>query len=288
MENPLDYRKQTYFQTDRTLRYSYSLRYLNELEQLPEPDYTYDLLAYAPSFDGAGTLAELRRAIVSGEGRTPRLQPLAHNQTEAEQLAEQTRNSAAYLGSAATLAAFRENAGQGRVLHLSTHGLVDATDPRLSFLAFYEGAGEPALLYFNELAALDLDAELVVLSACETSLGDVAPGENVLSLGSAFAAGGARSTVSTLWPVSDRATEDLMLAFYDNLRAGMDRAPALAAAQDRLRDGDFAHPYYWAATLLHGRDGAVDLPGGGVAWYWWGLGLLGLLGLFALVLRRGK
>jgi CHAT domain-containing protein len=166
--------------------------------------------------------------------------------------------------------------------------MVNTDDANLSFVAFAQGGNnleEDELLYFNDLSTLPIEAELVVLSACETSIGKVVPGESVLSLGSAFAAAGAHSTLTTLWKVDDAATEDLMVAFYQQLSAGKSRAEALAEAQRQQRAaGEFAHPYYWSAMTLNGEAGTIELETGGKWPYLLG-GLILLLLCGGLLLR---
>jgi CHAT domain-containing protein len=104
-----------------------------------------------------------------------------------------------------------------------------------------------------ELAALDLrGTELVTLSACQTGVGREAQGHGVASLRRALAMAGARSTVTSLWQVSDDSTRSLMARFYDELRAGAARVDALQRAMAQVRVAR-PHPYYWAPFTLSGR-----------------------------------
>jgi hypothetical protein len=286
----LDYANLSYLQTGRTLQLAYSIHYLLELKQREAPLFTEDLLAFAPSFSGEATpgqvnqlrsLRSTKALSLDASGALPGLLPLSHNRSEVAAIANLVPRNEVYYDEAATRKAFLMALGSSRILHLSSHGMVNPDDANLSFVAFAQGGDnleEDELLYFNDLSTLPIEAELVVLSACETSLGKVVPGESVLSLGSAFAAAGAHSTLTSLWKVDDAATEDLMVSFYQQLAAGKTRAEALAEAQQRQRsEGEFAHPYYWSAMTLSGEAGNIDIKAAS-NWPLWGGGLLLLLG----------
>ncbi len=284
---PINYREGKYLQDISILQEAYAVRYLMELEARPPRAYSGNLLAFAPSFRGEATAGEVSRArsaraerVLTPAQPLPGLQPLQYNQSEVAAIAALVPGSETYLADRATRQAFLQSLGADRILHLSSHGMVHPTDPNLSFLAFAQQGAlleEEELLYFNDLPTLPVAAELVVLSACETSLGPVLPGETVLSLGSAFAAAGARSTLSSLWQVDDAATEALMVTFYEHLTAGAGRARALTLAQRaQQQGGEFAHPYYWSGMVLQGRAGTLELPAT-TNWWLWGSGALVLL-----------
>lgn len=276
----------TYLGDRLTPRYAYSLRHLRELADLPAPRGGADLAAFAPTFGGAAEPTEVLAALRGGAdpaGGVPRLRPLRHNDAEVRSIAALFADSRLYVGPDADRKAFLGELGRAGVLHLSSHAVVDPARPRLSFLAFGDDPaagradGPHAYLYYNELTDLTTEAEMVVLAACETSMGKIVPGETVLSMASAFTTAGARSTVTTLWQVDDEATRRLMEAFYARLAAGDDRDEALAAAQRALRaDERFAHPFYWAAPVLYGRAGPLGLRTTTGGW-WVALVVLALL-----------
>jgi CHAT domain-containing protein len=151
-----------------------------------------------------------------------------------------------------------------RVLHLATHGFFvndpDIPNPLLRVGIALAGAkasvaaGEQyGLLTALQLAALNLrGTRLVVLSACETGLGDVVAGEGVAGLNQAFLTAGARGIVLSLWKVPDRETGLLMERFYQLWTAGKPEAEALREAKLELRQRGLA-PWYWAAFLLSGE-----------------------------------
>ena len=136
-------------------------------------------------------------------------------------------------------------------IHFATHGKFQAEDPLNSGLFLAKDASNDGLLTVGELYSMRLDADLITLSACETGLGKVANGDDVVGLTRGFLYAGSRSIVASLWSVDDKATAELMEAFYSNL-AKMPKQQALREAQLRTRQ-DFPHPFFWAAFQLTGR-----------------------------------
>jgi CHAT domain-containing protein len=147
-----------------------------------------------------------------------------------------------------------------RLIHFATHGVIDTRYPDLSGLALsgFDADGTPkgGLLGLPDIYALDLNADLVVLSACETALGRDIRGEGLLGLTQGFLYAGAKGVVASLWPVADRATAELMRRFYDHmLRDGLRPAEALRSAQLSIAADPRwrGNPYYWSAFVLLGN-----------------------------------
>jgi CHAT domain-containing protein len=142
-------------------------------------------------------------------------------------------------------------------IHFATHGFVNAQYPELSGLLLTQDArsSEDGILYTGEILGLNLDADLVTLSACETALGKKIEGEGVRGLTTSFLFAGAKNVVASLWKVADESTSQLMIAFYNELLAGKDKASALRAARlSLLRDERYHHPYYWAPFIQIGAN----------------------------------
>ncbi|NUO82177.1 CHAT domain-containing protein [candidate division KSB1 bacterium] len=144
-----------------------------------------------------------------------------------------------------------------RILHFATHGLVNEKNPKLSGLILSpedSTSKEDGILHLGEIYNLNLNAELVVLSACETGLGQTAKGEGIIGLTGGFLYAGADNVLVSLWQVSDATTADLMIGFYDNMLGGMSRPKALREAKLKLMQShsEYAKPYYWAPFVLVG------------------------------------
>jgi CHAT domain-containing protein len=216
------------------------------------------VLAFAPEFRDEA----MDMAIAS---RRSSLGPLLHNGTEARRIRRHFRAKVVE-GTAATRTRFEEMAAAYRVLHLATHAKADDENGEFSYLAFTEtqDTATSSRLYARDLYAMELHADLVVLSACETGIGELRRGEGTVSLAYGFAHAGVRSLITSLWRVSDRETADLMARFYAGLRRGLSKDDALRQAkldylaqQKSLR----AHPFFWAAFVPQGDMAPLDMPG---------------------------
>lgn len=148
--------------------------------------------------------------------------------------------------------------GRYRLLHFATHGVIHATHPELSalILSRVDRGGNPlsGWLPAREIYELDLAADLVVLSGCETALGREFRGEGILGLTQGFLYAGANAVLVSLWKVSDQATAELMERFYRAiLSEGMNPAEALRRAQEAMRHTPrWEAPYFWAGFMLLG------------------------------------
>jgi CHAT domain-containing protein len=151
--------------------------------------------------------------------------------------------------------------GRKRHLHLATHGILGVGLGRQPSLVLslvgndgtlQLGGANDGFLTLEEVTHLRLNADLVVLSACETGKGDLKPAEGVMGLARAFLHAGSRGVVCSLWSVDDERTSTLMQALYGKLKEGKPAAEALALARRQLIAQEQA-PFYWAPFILIGR-----------------------------------
>jgi len=188
-------------------------------------------------------------------GRETELSPLPGTALEVEAIGDLKllRGDATESGLKKALA----SSPRWRSVHLACHGHADPDDPLLSWLAVTPDATDDGFLTALEVLGLDLNSDLVVLSACETAKGRIFQAEGVYGLTRSCLAAGAPRVIVSLWRVDDEATRALMVKFYElwspQEGAGLGTAAALEKAQAFVRSHEtWAHPYYWAAWVLWG------------------------------------
>jgi CHAT domain-containing protein len=175
---------------------------------------------------------------------------LPNAQIEAVKVAAMFPDSRALLRADASKSAVKELGGGFSMLHFATHGRFDADKPLSSGLYLAKGSEPDGILTVSDLYSLRWDVDLVTLSACETGLGKVSNGDDVIGLTRGFLYAGARSIVASLWAVDDAATAQLMESFYQNL-ANHDKREALRLAQIATRER-YPEPWFWAAFNIVG------------------------------------
>ncbi|NEP72466.1 MAG: CHAT domain-containing protein [Okeania sp. SIO2G4] len=155
--------------------------------------------------------------------------------------------------------AINPNLSQYQIVHLATHGLLNETQPELSglVLSLYDktGKGKPGFLQLNDIFNLEMPAELVVLSACETGVGEEIRGEGLVSLTRGFMYAGAKIVVVSLWSVADNSTAQLMENYYQKiLETGKNPVESMRETQlEMLNSSNWKAPYYWAAFVVQGE-----------------------------------
>ena len=194
--------------------------------------------------------------------RDEKLDPLPEAEHEVEALGRLygASRSKVYVGPDAREDRVKNEAGQAAIIHFATHGILNDASPMYSHLALAQGdTNEDGLLEAWELMRLDLKADLVVLSACETARGRFGAGEGIIGLTWALFVAGAPSAVVSQWKVESASARDLMLGFHHQLRAPasakakMTKAEALRrAALKMMKNPETRHPFYWAGFVLVG------------------------------------
>lgn len=234
------------------ISYNYSATLFGQLKEKNASVASNEVLAFAPQFKGEKLENIATRRSGLGE--------LKYNVKEVEAI-DNLFDTNIFKGNQATRNKFVSNANDYKIIHLSTHAKSNDVQGEDSFIAFSKSQDslEKNQLYVKELYNLDLDADMVVLSACETGIGELQKGEGVISLARAFTYAGARSTVTSLWNVNDAQTTKLMALFYTNLKQGMDKGTALHKAKlTYIQTEDLAAPYFWAAFIPAGNMYAID------------------------------
>ncbi|MEO1261905.1 MAG: CHAT domain-containing tetratricopeptide repeat protein [Bacteroidota bacterium] len=245
--------------------YCYSATLLKEMKEkkhFREPEKLF--AAFAPAYDGDTTL--LAGRFVNASNIPKGFPPLSFAEKEVNNVFETMRDGDLFTGRAAIKDTFTAVAGNYRHLHLSTHAWADNRVGDYAFLAFSQQREkkDDGLLFIRDLYNLQLNADLVVLSACNTAIGKLRRGEGIISLARAFAYAGSKSLLTTLWEVNDQSTSELMGYFYEHLTKGRSKDAAINQAQnDFLRRKDkpnhLLHPYYWSPFLTFGDMSAIDL-----------------------------
>lgn len=230
------------------------------------PDYgsSEQLSAPAATLPQEGPLSRAFRAA-----GLPHLQPLPQSRHEVQKIAGLFPQDqvALYLNGQASEENVKANPflKTARWIHFAVHGLLNEPQPELSglVLTLDQDSREDGLLQVYEIFNLELSADLVVLSACDTGLGKNVTGEGLLGVTRSFLYAGAASVVVSLWEVADTSTADFMVRFYRDLNRS-DKAEALRLSKlEMIREGSFSHPYYWAPFVLVGQPGqrtAVTTP----------------------------
>lgn len=224
------------------------------------------------------TLLVIGNPETRGDGALPRL-------PETERLAELLsqlygpKHSKVFVGASADEGRFKSEAKGYQVIHIGAHGILDDDDPMYSHILLSQKEAPPGasgaptatraasqpgnddgLLEAWEIMDLELNASLVVLSACETGRGRVGDGEGIIGLTWALFMAGSPTSVVSQWKVDERSTTELMLNFHRNSKAQASAAKDSPGTADSLRqaalalvkEGNYQHPFYWAGFVVVG------------------------------------
>ncbi|HEY6804887.1 MAG TPA: CHAT domain-containing tetratricopeptide repeat protein [Pyrinomonadaceae bacterium] len=287
-------------ETDHFLIENYSISYLTSGRDLLSNRSSVEsregaVIVANPSFTLTANVVESTSHFTGQRSAdmSSRFEPLEGTASEAQQLSTVLPKSEVFAGANATESVLKSLTGPS-VLHVATHGFFlnrqvtanGVTTPQSSSAAAYDtgvqikenpllrsglalaganqlndGHGNDGILTALEAAGLDLHGtKLVVLSACETGIGEVQNGEGVYGLRRALVLAGSESELMSLWKVDDEATRDLMVEFYKGLMNGESRSAALREVQLKLLKTDrYEHPFFWAAFILSGDWGPIKI-----------------------------
>ncbi|MCB0651910.1 MAG: CHAT domain-containing protein [Saprospiraceae bacterium] len=252
-----------YLINDYSIRLSFSATILGK--QGANPGDKHTLLGFAPFSAGQGI------------GNYP---ALSYSKDELSTI-EKKVAGAYFTGSKATKELFMQETGHFSVVHLSTHAEAN------------EAGGQPIIVFadtvltLQELYGMKIPSDLVVLSACETNIGEVKSGEGIFSLSRGFTYAGAHSIIASLWNVNAASTGKIFPVFYDKLRQGSTKASALRAAKleyiSKLDEsGHIKTPYDWAAFTLMGNNETIELESPSNPWGYFLIPLVIFTGFFVI------
>ena len=261
---PYYFNAHKYFIDDHQVSYCYSANLLNEMQSKTyKTAPTNFLLAMAP-FSTSDTI--LSPEILSDiERKRDVIKPLPNSGQEVT-IITKLMNGTSFYGKEARINKFLELAPSARIIHLATHSKANSTLGNYSYLAFNDTVqtqniasqqSNNTFLFARDLYNISLNADMVVLSACETGIGEIQRGEGIISMARAFSYAGAKSIVTSLWEVSDEKTKILMTDFYKFIKRGMNKDEALWRAKREFMKKTLNDPYYWASFIAIGNMSAI-------------------------------
>lgn len=181
--------------------------------------------------------------------------PLPGAEKEVHELAQRFPGAKLFFRDEASKDNFASNAPASRLVHIAAHAMADTLDPLHSKVLLADKDGKPNYLEAKDVLGMRLDnVAMIALSACESGLGRVENGDEVLGFTRSFLSAGTSTLLASLWPVSDAATEKLMTTLYTDLAKGIEVQDAMREAQRAvMADPATAHPFYWAPFNLIGN-----------------------------------
>ncbi len=231
-----------YLIKNHRIYYGYSATIFSKLNKNTEQFTDNSIAAFAPFADGTVN---------------SKYAALAFSQDELGEISELV-DGVFLKNQKATKQYFLENSEDFSVLHLSTHAFSSSTESK-PHIVFADTS-----LFLSELYSLEIPADLVVLSACQSNIGKLSPGEGVMSLGRGFTFAGSKSLVSSLWNVNAASTSKILSDFYRNIQNESSKYESLHASKLAYLENENIpsyerSPYYWAGLIYYGDDGGVTL-----------------------------
>ncbi|WP_299255893.1 CHAT domain-containing protein [uncultured Aquimarina sp.] len=254
-----------YLIQDTEIRYAYSMSYLDRKDQIKTtPKHSF--IGFAPVTFATKELGDLTLS----KKEVLLISDLFNGKTLIEEKA--------------TKANFLNTIAEYKIIHLSTHADIgDAIDPWIAF--------RDKKLTLQEIYATKNQSDMVVLSACKTSLGELEKGEGVMSLARGFFHSGTRSVISSLWSTNDKSNQELMIDFYKGINQGLTKSNALRNAKlnyINTHQGTELSPFYWGSLILIGDNAPIDLSQSINNWYWLFTFFIIALVIFIYYLKKAK
>lgn len=243
------YKDLPYLLSSHSIQYGHSAQLLfhSPLQPIYEKDPPSKWLGYAPSYKGT--------------------EKLPYNENEIQRISSLFAGDVK-IGVQATVEDFLTHAPSYDLLHLSMHGYPNTEDPMYAYLAFSGDSAKEAQLYAYQLFDMQLDADMVVLSACKTGYGPLARGEGIMSLSRAFRYAGCPSIITSLWRVDGSISQDLLWDFYSLLNEKKPKDVSLREAKLKYLETappNRQHPRYWANFVLMGKANTIPTH----SWFRW-------------------
>lgn len=271
----VDFSKLEYLVKRFEISYHHSVTmFLNE-QPVGKGNLTGSFIGFAPVFSDDSKNAEITEtnrtfldtsrtdeAVRSATIDGVRLNELKHSEEEVKAIVDIFKDSKrpgfGYFHGEASEENFKANIDKYRYVHIATHGLINEEEPKLSGLIFSQPSDstykDDGILYSGETYNLTLNADLVVLSSCESGIGKLVRGEGLMALTRGFLYAGTPNIIFSLWKVSDRYTRDLMVEFYRQVVSGKSYGQALRQAKLKMiAEEATAFPSLWSSFVLVGR-----------------------------------
>jgi LPXTG-motif cell wall-anchored protein len=269
------------YRNNKLIISQFNVNYSSNLGFIDAEDLTdkleEDIYVYAPDYEGKKLLLATRGEFSDLEGA----------RKEAKLISD-LFPSKVFTGLNVSKEVFVNTASKASYLHLAMHAKINENSPGLSRFIFGKNSKVEEDLYLDELYALNLKANLAVLSACNTATGKESAGRGIESFQRAFSFAGVSSTVASLWEVPDDATSQIMEGFYKELKKGLPKSKALQNAKlnylEIHQDTKLADPYYWAGFVLYGNNEAISKGSQTNLFVW--LGIVLLIALVGFLIRK--
>ncbi|MCH2021323.1 MAG: CHAT domain-containing protein [Saprospiraceae bacterium] len=240
---------------DHPICYNHSAHDFVKSKSITHTLANHQIATWAPHFETMGT-------IIKEKGYGDAISPLPGAEKEAYLIADLFDNQA-HIANDASEVKFKQKSNQYSILHIATHGLVNNVSPLSSGLVLSNEGNEDGILNAGELYEMNLNAELAVLSACNSGMGKLVKAKGIIGVASGFTYAGVPNIVTSKWSVSDWSTLLIMKYFYINLKTGMPKDEALQLSKikylnDYHGNENLSAPYFWGAFVLNGNTNPIE------------------------------